>query len=72
MVRYTQYTSGLHTHSMRYAITTCSILREVQSQLSADLSDKMVALEIDSECVDLNNTSTTISIHNDPTRIKKG
>ena len=49
-----------------------SILREVQAQLSADLSDKVMALEIDSECADLTNTSSTIAFHSDPTRIKKG
>jgi tektin-2 len=48
------------------------ILREVQIQLSADLSDKNVSLEIDSECAELSNTSTTIAFHSDPTRIKKG
>ena len=57
-----------------YNVCTCtfSILRDVQAQLSADLSDKMMALGIDSECADLANTSTTIALHTDPTRIKKG
>ena len=50
----------------------CSILHEVQTQLTADLSDKVVALQIDSECTDLSNTSSTIALHSDPTRIKKG
>ena len=49
-----------------------SILREVQAQLSADLSDKDSALEIDTECVELSNSSSTIGFHSDPTRIKKG
>ena len=44
----------------------------MQAQLSADLTDKAVALEIDSECADLTNTSSTIAFHSDPTRIKKG
>ena len=50
----------------------CSILHEVQAQLSADLSDKNTALDIDTECTELNNSSTTIAFHSDPTRIKKG
>ena len=50
----------------------CSILHKVQTQLTADLSDKVVALQIDSECADLSNTSSTIALHSDPTRIKKG
>ena len=40
--------------------------------LHADVVDKISALEIDTECADLCNTSGTISLQNDPTRIKKG
>ncbi|CAI8024828.1 Tektin-B1, partial [Geodia barretti] len=48
------------------------ILRDVQAQLSHDLSDKNEALGIDTECAELCNSSTTITFHSDPTRIKKG
>ena len=60
----------LHVHVRTTYV--CSILHEVQAQLTADLSDKVVALQIDSECADLSNTSSTIALHSDPTRIKKG
>ena len=40
--------------------------------LHADIVDKNSALEIDTECAELNNTSGTISLQNDPTRIKRG
>ena len=49
-----------------------SVLDEVHQQLSADLTDKSIALEIDSQCTDLGNTSDTIQLHTDPTRIMKG
>ena len=64
----------VHVYMCTYVHVQCtfSILRDVQAQLSADLSDKMMALGIDSECADLANTSTTIALHTDPTRIKKG
>jgi hypothetical protein len=59
-----------HSHNLLHH--HCSILRDVQAQLSHDLSDKNEALEIDTECADLCNSSTTITFHSDPTRIKKG
>ena len=49
-----------------------SILHDVHQQLSADLAGKATALEIDTQCSELGNTSDTIQFHTDPTRIKKG
>ena len=40
--------------------------------LHADIVDKISALEIDTECTELCNTSGTISLQDDPTRIKRG
>ena len=40
--------------------------------LHADIVDKISALEIDTECNELCNTSGTISLQDDPTRIKRG
>ena len=59
-----------HSHNLLHH--HCSILRDVQAQLSHDLSDKNEALGIDTECAELCNSSTTITFHSDPTRIKKG
>jgi tektin-2 len=63
--------SALH-QKVNEAFDQICILRDVQAQLSHDLSDKNEALEIDTECADLCNSSTTITFHSDPTRIKKG
>ena len=49
-----------------------SVLQDVHQMLHADVVDKISALEIDTECGELLNTSGTISLHDDPTRIKKG
>jgi len=40
--------------------------------LHADITDKISALDIDKDCTDLCNTSGTISLHSNPTRIEKG
>ena len=47
-----------------------SVLQDIHQMLHADIVDKISALEIDTECSDLNNTSGTISFQDDPTRIK--
>ena len=47
------------------------VLQDCHQALYADLTDKHSALAIDSECLDLDNQSGTISLQNDPTRIKK-
>ncbi|XP_065891426.1 tektin-B1-like isoform X3 [Dysidea avara] len=48
------------------------ILQDVHQMLHTDITDKVSALDIDKDCTDLCNTSATISLHSDPTRIKKG
>ena len=53
-------------------VLSSSVLQDVHQMLHADVVDKMSALEIDTECAELLNTSGTISLHDDPTRIKKG
>lgn len=47
-------------------------LQEHHRQLSADLYDKNIAIQIDAMCTELNNSADTISLHKDPTRIMKG
>ena len=47
-------------------------LQDNWQQLYADLDDKAMAQDIDSTCVDMKNTTATISMQRDPTRIKKG
>jgi len=48
------------------------MLQDVDQMLHADIIDKISALEIDKECSELCNTPGTISVQDDPTRIKKG
>ena len=50
---------------------TCALQR-CHQQLHSDLKDKYSALNIDTECIQMNNLSGTVSLHPDPTRIKKG
>lgn len=52
--------------------TPPSVLQECHHQLHADLTDKHSALQIDTETAELTNTSDTITLQTDPTRIKKG
>jgi tektin-2 len=47
-------------------------LQEARQQLYRDLTDKNIAYDIDGECLKLNNTSTNICFHPDPTRTVKG
>ena len=53
-------------------MSSSSVLQDIHQMLHADIVDKISALEIDTECSDLNNTSGTISLQDDPTRIKRG
>ena len=48
------------------------ILQDCWKQLSVDLDDKQAALSIDSTCVSLSNTTETLSMQQDPTRLKNG
>lgn len=49
-----------------------SVLQLCHRQLSEDLTDKHHAISIDSDCARLSNKTETLSMHQDPTRIKKG
>ena len=53
-------------------VCVCSVLQDCHRQLHADLTDKNTAVQIDSECCQLENTSEDIGMQEDPTRIKKG
>ena len=48
------------------------VLQRCHEQLTADLEDKDAATSIDTFCFELSNKADTISMQNDPTRIKKG
>lgn len=48
------------------------LLQEARHQLHLDLTDKRTALEIDNVCHGLNNKSTNIGFHPNPTRTVKG
>ncbi|KAM8883745.1 tektin-2 [Synchiropus picturatus] len=48
------------------------ILQEVRHQLTADLQNKMEALDIDMLCLSLTNESPQISLKTNPTRIPSG
>ncbi len=50
----------------------CSVLHMCHQRLSADVSDKHMALSIDSDCATLTNKSDNVSMQPDPTRIQKG
>ena len=50
----------------------CSVLQDVCQMVVSDLTGKNTALVIDKECHQLENTSNTISIRKDPTRIMRG
>ena len=63
--------SALHL-KINAAFGQLCVLQDCHKQLCADLKDKHEALEIDSTCADLTNKATTISMHDDPTRIMKG
>lgn len=47
------------------------VLQKCHDGLCVDLTDKHKALGIDTQCFELGNNSDTISLQNDPTRIKK-
>lgn len=49
-----------------------SVLQDVCQTVVSDLTGKNSALDIDNECHQLKNTSKTLSIHKDPTRIMRG
>ena len=55
-----------------YTFFACSRLQECHEKLEFDISDKDTALTIDTDCVRLENSSSSIAIQQDPTRIKKG
>lgn len=55
-----------------HLVVLFSALQRCHQQLHSDLKDKYSALNIDTECIQMNNLSGTVSLHPDPTRIKKG
>ena len=55
-----------------HALCYCSRLQECHEKLQFDISDKIQALTIDTDCVGLGNSSSGINMQTDPTRIKKG
>ena len=66
------YLFRVHSILKCFSDTFSSVLQDVHQMLHADIIDKISALDIDKECAELCNTSGTISLHDDPTRIKKG
>lgn len=63
--------SVLH-QKVNEAFEQICVLQECHQQLHSDLTDKHMALQIDTECEEMKNTSDTITMQVDPTRIKKG
>lgn len=71
-------TEGLFS-AFASSLTTCllfvlvpSVLQEARHQLTADLQNKMDALDIDMSCLSLTIKSPQISLKTNPTRIPSG
>lgn len=63
--------SALHV-KISAAFRQLCVLQECHKQLCDDLQDKDTALDIDNTCAELHNMAGTISMQDDPTRIKRG
>ena len=52
-------------------VSLSSVLQDIHQLVTADLTDKTTALNLDTDCHELENSSGTLGLHKDPTRIMR-